>query len=287
VPDVNGDGVRDCAVGATQEGSLFGPGTGYVQLRSGATGGLLRTLNGSIVGDRYGSSLAGIPDVDGDGAGDILVGADQSILGGSGYAKLHSGATGVQLHLMDGQGANERYGLVVAWMGDRDADGKQEFAVAAPSASTTFLFGGRVDIWESAVLPCVAPTNYCVAAPNSTGSGAQISALGTTSIAANDFGLRTTNLPPNAVGLYFMGTTAIQQTFGNGFRCVGGSIVRLPIINADALGVAQYLLDYAALPAAGQIQPGDIRRFQFWYRNVAAGGAGFNLSNGLEAQFCN
>jgi hypothetical protein len=84
-----------------------------------------------------------------------------------------------------------------------------------------------------------------------------------------------------------MGTTAIQQAFGNGFRCVGGSIVRLPIINADASGVAQYLLNYAALPAGTQPQPGDVRRFQFWYRNVAAGGAGFNLSNGLEARFCN
>jgi hypothetical protein len=287
VPDVNGDGVRDCALGATQEGSLFGPGAGYAQLRSGATGGLLRGFAGSIVGDRFGSSLAGIPDVDGDGAGDLLIGADQAIVGGSGYAKLVSGATGIVLHSIDGQGANERYGFEVAWMGDRDADGKQEFAVAAPSASTTFVFGGRVDIWESAVVPCLAPTNYCVAAPNSTGSGAQISALGTTSLAANDFGLRTTNLPANAVGLYFMGTTAIQQTFGNGFRCVGGSIVRLPIINADASGVAQYLLNQAALPAGTQPQPGDVRRFQFWYRNVAAGGAGFNLSNGLEARFCN
>jgi len=287
VPDVNGDGVRDCAVGATQEGSLFGPGAGYVQLRSGATGGLLRTLNGALVGDRFGSSLAGLPDVDGDGAGDLLIGADQAILGGSGYARLVSGATGVLLHSINGQAVNERHGLVVAWLGDRDADGKQEFAVAAPSASTTFVFGGRVDIWESAVVPCLAPTNYCVAAPNSTGSGAQISALGSISIAANDFGLRTTNLPANAVGLYFMGTTAVQQTFGNGFRCAGGSIVRLPIISADPSGVVQYLLNYAALPAASQPQPGDVRRFQFWYRNAAAGGAGFNLSNGLEARFCN
>jgi hypothetical protein len=287
VPDANNDGIRDCALGATQEGSLFGPGAGYVQLRSGATGALLRTINGAQVGDRFGSSLAGLPDVDGDGVGDLLIGADQAILGGSGYAKLVSGATGVLLHSIAGQAVNERYGLVVASLGDRDGDGKQEFAVAAPSASTTFVFGGRVDIWESDVVPCLAPTSYCVAAPNSTGSGAQISGIGTTSIAANDFGLRTTNLPANAVGLYFMGTTTLQQPFGNGFRCVGGSIVRLPIINADASGVAQYILNQASLPAGSQPQPGDVRRFQFWYRNVAAGGAGFNLSNGLEARFCN
>ncbi|MFT4538801.1 MAG: hypothetical protein ACI841_003409 [Planctomycetota bacterium] len=26
--------------------------------------------------------------------------------------------------------------------------------------------------------------------------------------------------------------------------------------------------------------------FQFWYRGAAFGGAGFNLSNGLRATFC-
>ena len=47
-----------------------------------------------------------------------------------------------------------------------------------------------------------------------------------------------------------------------------------------------------AAPAAGTpaaaagIQAGDVRFFQFWYRNTAAGGAGFNLSDGIRVTFC-
>ena len=33
----------------------------------------------------------------------------------------------------------------------------------------------------------------------------------------------------------------------------------------------------------GQIDPGDLWHFQFWYRDP---GAGFNLSNGLRVEFC-
>ena len=35
-----------------------------------------------------------------------------------------------------------------------------------------------------------------------------------------------------------------------------------------------------------QITPGSTWYFQFWYRDSAAGGAAFNLSNGLSATFC-
>jgi len=34
------------------------------------------------------------------------------------------------------------------------------------------------------------------------------------------------------------------------------------------------------------IQAGEAWRFQFWYRNPAGGGAGFNLSDALLVTFC-
>ena len=54
-----------------------------------------------------------------------------------------------------------------------------------------------------------------------------------------------------------------------------------------SLELAVTTLDYTNPPqASGQIAVNSIWTFQFWYRNPAAGGAYFNLSNGLEITFC-
>ncbi len=74
--------------------------------------------------------------------------------------------------------------------------------------------------------------------------------------------------------------------FGNGFRCITGSTIRLGVTNANLFGEAVEALDLYALPGGAQIQAGETRRFQFWYRNPAAGGAGFNSSDLLNVRFC-
>jgi hypothetical protein len=45
-------------------------------------------------------------------------------------------------------------------------------------------------------------------------------------------------------------------------------------------------VNYATLPPGATITAGSTWNFQFWYRNPAAGGAGFNLSDGLSIRFC-
>lgn len=151
-------------------------------------------------------------------------------------------------------------------------------------------FGGwNVDdvriLWLAVPLPpCPAPTNFCVTSPNSVGSGAVMGHQGTPNISANNFELIATGVPVNSYGLFYYGTTAIQQPFGNGWRCVGGQTYRLGIVQADFLGDAHFALNFPALP--GPISAGQVRRFQYWYRNPAGGGAGFNLSDGLEVTFC-
>ena len=74
IGDVDGDGVPDVAVGATTEASM-GAGAGRVYVVSGADGTtVLRSWFGAA-GDNFGSSLASLGDVNGDGAPELAVGA--------------------------------------------------------------------------------------------------------------------------------------------------------------------------------------------------------------------
>ena len=121
--------------------------------------------------------------------------------------------------------------------------------------------------------------NYCSAWPNSTGSTASISMSGSPLIADNDFSLRTEPLP-NQPFLFFYGPNQLQLPFGDGFRCVGGLLVRIGPPGVASSGVALRMLDLTALP----IVPGTTN-FQCWYRDPAAAQSGFNLSDGLSVTF--
>jgi hypothetical protein len=58
-------------------------------------------------------------------------------------------------------------------------------------------------------------------------------------------------------------------------------------VSTGVLGVGIWNLDIQSPPqASGQITDFSTWIFQFWYRDPAAGGAYFNLSDGLEITFC-
>ncbi len=135
-----------------------------------------------------------------------------------------------------------------------------------------------------------ARETYCLAAANSVGAGANMSSSGTASVAANDLVLEASGGIPQGTGLFFYGSTRVQLPFGEGLRCVGGSTFRLlPPVQADAAGHFARPLDLNAQPAdagAGRIEAGSNWNFQLWYRDAAAGGSGFNASDGLAVPFC-
>ena len=133
---------------------------------------------------------------------------------------------------------------------------------------------------------CGPVVNYCLTSPNSVGSGSVMSSNGSASVAANDLVLLASGGPANQPGLFYYGNTQTQLPFGNGFRCVGGTTVRLPVANADGGGNAARALDLQNLPGASVISAGDTVNFQYWYRDPAGGGAFFNLSDALTATFC-
>ena len=96
--DLDGDGVADYVVGAPDDGA------GSVFAYSAASGSLLWEAQGQVDGDRFGSAVVGIGDVNGDGTPDVLGGAPRADVGGvdSGAAVLVSGLDGNPLSILSG-----------------------------------------------------------------------------------------------------------------------------------------------------------------------------------------
>ncbi len=135
--------------------------------------------------------------------------------------------------------------------------------------------------------PCFPPWNTCFTSPNSVDPvGAIMGYAGSQSVANNDFILIASGCPPGAAGIFYYGANETFATFGNGFRCVASPVFRTAILNVNIFGDAVRALNLNSLPPGGQINSGDTKYFQFWYRNPAGGGAGFNLSDALGVPFC-
>ena len=120
---------------------------------------------------------------------------------------------------------------------------------------------------------------------NGTGQGGKLDSSGSSSITENSLVLRGSQLVPSQPGLYFQGNNAINSglgnAFGDGLRCAGGGVRRLQVRFADIAGSSQTSI---SISGSGGVNPGDVKRYQLWYRdpNTSFCGFGFNLSNGLQ-----
>ena len=129
------------------------------------------------------------------------------------------------------------------------------------------------------------PQPFCEAAANSVGGGAHMGFSGSVVIANNQFELLASDLPPGVWGQFCYGTAQMQVPFGDGFRCVGAERRLPPLARADSAGVARHQVDLTVGPISTDAMPGGELYFQYWYRDGAAGGAGFNLTDGLIVRF--
>ena len=102
-------------------------------------------------------------------------------------------------------------------------------------------------------------------------------------MSANDLELRAAPVPIQP-GVFYFGPSQIQLSFGNGFRCVGGTTVHLPVIYASA-GSLTHSLDFQSSAVATNLLPSTTWNFQAWYRDPAAGGSYFDLSDAVEISF--
>ncbi|HKB15856.1 MAG TPA: integrin alpha, partial [Planctomycetota bacterium] len=141
--DVSGDGIPDLLVGAPEAnpGGLADAGT--ATLYSLANGSVLLQFSGAAAGDHLGTSVAGVGDLDADGVPDLLLGAPQSTVAATGYARAYSGATAGLLFTVGGVGVFEDFGASVCGVGDLNGDVVPDFLVGAPDAGPG-VGGGRV-----------------------------------------------------------------------------------------------------------------------------------------------
>jgi hypothetical protein len=149
--------------------------------------------------------------------------------------------------------------------------------------------GGGTDGYADDLAFILTPRteSYCTAAPNSVGPGAVMSANGSLSLLANNFTLQCDSAAFVQPGVFYYGSQSIEVPFGNGLRCAGGSTVRLlPPAFTDFFGSATRAVDLGApAPSVAAFVADSTWHFQFWYRDPAGGGAGFNLSDGLRVTF--
>jgi hypothetical protein len=147
--DIDGDGTPDVVCGAPSASPAGLDDAGSVLIYSGASGALVRRIDGLAAGDEFGFSLAAAGDVDGDGTPDLVIGAPSAAPGGrrdAGSVFVCSGSTGAVLARGDGPSAGDELGVSVAGDLDAGGGGTLDFAGGAPSSSAG---GGR---WTGSVL---------------------------------------------------------------------------------------------------------------------------------------
>jgi hypothetical protein len=116
---------------------------------------------------------------------------------------------------------------------------------------------------------------YCLSGPNSVHAlGSRMSGSGVPNVTG--FLHLYADHAPDQPAVADFESNMIQQPFGNGYRCVGGSTVRLGAA-AGTGGVFDRVVD---LQSAG-ITAG-IYYFQFWYRDPSGEGSGYSLSDGYR-----
>lgn len=122
------------------------------------------------------------------------------------------------------------------------------------------------------------PTGGCM---NSSGHGARLVAVGSTSVAAADLAYQGTNMATNALSLLVVSPNQRRNPFGDGFLCVGPGMYRMrKHLNSGQDGALVFTNVMQWYAAYGLVmQPGETWNAQVWFRDTAHGGVCDGRSN--------
>jgi len=165
-------------------------------------------------------------------------------------------------------------------------------ASAADATANVILHGPAQVICRGILCPCGNddPTAGCGNAgiDNDTATGADMSASGSPSVAADDIVFTISGMKANQFAIIFVGAGLDSTPAGDGRRCIGGQLVRYPIRQSNAagefqLGPGEVVSIAQNFPAGFQPQPGDTWNYQTFYRDPTGPcGATFNTTNALS-----
>lgn len=162
--DLNGDGFGDLIVGAfiAEPGGRSQAGTASVFHGSprGVSATPTRVLEGPVMGAQFGFSVASAGDLNGDGFGDVVVGAPFASPGGrvvAGTAMVfHGSSAGVSQEptlVLEGVAENDFFGRSVASAGDLNGDGFNDLAIGAAGAAVGGLrAAGTVTVYHGSAM---------------------------------------------------------------------------------------------------------------------------------------
>ncbi|MEO5618048.1 MAG: FG-GAP-like repeat-containing protein [Candidatus Eisenbacteria bacterium] len=211
--DVNADGHADLVVGAP---GSSGDGRAYVYFGGPGFDALPdRILTAGIPGP-FGVVVAGAGDVNGDGAGDLLVGGPP-MPGGTGSSAVHlifgnSGAAPWNRMILEGDAPGDGFGSALAGLGDLDDDGFADFGIGAPFTDGGHADAGAVYIFygTSRFVPRSGMTLYGTAEQEFFGSalagGADLNGDGRPDFAVGAPGSTGNGPSSGRVDLYFGGS---------------------------------------------------------------------------------
>ncbi len=177
--DVDGDGYDDVIVGAYGLGSSVGRAYIYAGGPDGLSTTARSMLDGAATGSRFGFSVAGAGDVDGDGYDDVIVGAwYYSSETGQAFV-YHGGPDGVEnsaATIITGPASTSYLGYSVAGAGDVDGDGYDDVIIGAPQASSRV---GRVYLHHGSAAGVSESADTTLSGPSSNSNfGASVAGAG-------------------------------------------------------------------------------------------------------------
>ena len=218
--DVNGDGYADVVIGNPHYGNMLNGGE--VRIYFGAATGI-DTVNFQVLfeplgGTKYGTSVSGAGDLNGDNYADIVVGAPKYkvVNDTRGAAYVYYGSpTGVGTvpKVLPGKNSNAGMGTSAAGLGDTNGDGYGDLIVGAPTTNTGGVEGGAAWIYYGSATGVDNSTTFFKNDNAYVHFGASVAAAG--DVNGDGFNDAVIGLPDH--GLSKQGSVAVYLGASGGF----------------------------------------------------------------------